>query len=73
MQNKNTIMALFFIATLGTMLIICGLIFIIYCFGYEIKNKKKLYKEAKLISVLGIIIGIVMLVGSLLYLSKNTI
>ncbi|MEG0855216.1 MAG: hypothetical protein RSG52_01930 [Terrisporobacter sp.] len=73
MQNKNTIMASFFIATLGTMLIICGLIFIIYCFGYEIKNKKKLYKEAKLISVLGIIIGIVMLVGSLLYLSKNTI
>ena len=44
---KNEIMATFFMATIGAMLILSSLIFLIYCFAYEVKNRKKLYKEAK--------------------------
>ncbi|WP_419749956.1 hypothetical protein [Terrisporobacter petrolearius] len=72
MQNKNSIMTTFFIATIGGMLILCGLIFLIYCFSYEIKHKKKLYKEAKIVAVIGIVIGILMVSLTLLY-SNNFI
>lgn len=71
MQNKNSIMTTFFIGTIGGMLILCGLIFLIYCFFYEIKNKKKLYKEAKIVAVIGIIIGILIISLSLLYFNNN--
>ena len=67
MQNKNSIMVTFFIGTIGMMLILSGIIFLIYCFSYEIKNKKKLYKESKMIAILFIIIGIIMSVLSFLY------
>lgn len=71
MQSKNSIMTTFFIGTVGSMLILGGLIFLIYCFIYEVKNKKKLYKEAKIVAVVGIIIGILMLSLSLLYFNNN--
>lgn len=69
MLSKNALMACFFIATIGVMLIISGMIFVIYCFIYEVKNKKKLYKESKRWAVAAIILGIIMLVGSLLFLN----
>lgn len=72
MQNKNSIMTTFFIGTIGGMLILCGLIFLIYCLSYEIKHKKKLYKEAKIVAVIGIVIGILMVSLTLLY-SNNFI
>ena len=71
MQNKNAIMTTFFIGTVGGMLILGGLIFLIYCFIYEVKNKKKLYKEAKIVAIIGIIIGIVMTILSLIYFNKS--
>lgn len=73
MQDKNSMMATFFIGTIGVMLILSGIIFIIYCISYEIKNKKKLYKEGKILAILGIIIGIIMVVLSALYFSKKLI
>ncbi len=73
MQDKNSMMATFFIGTIGVMLILSGIIFIIYCVSYEIKNKKKLYKEGKILAILGIIIGIIMVVLSALYFSKKLI
>ena len=71
MQSKNSIMTTFFIGTVSSMIILGGLIFLIYCFIYEVKNKKKLYKEAKIVAVVGIIIGILMLSLSLLYFNNN--
>lgn len=71
MQNKNSIMTTFFIGTVGGMLILGGLIFFIYCFIYEVKNKKKLYKEAKIVAIIGIIIGILMISLSLLYFNNS--
>ena len=71
MQNKNSIMTTFFIGTVGGMLILGGLIFLIYCFIYEVKNKKKLYKEAKIVAMIGIIIGILMISFSLLYFNNS--
>lgn len=71
MQNKNSIMTTFFMGTIGVMLILSGIIFLIYCFSYEVKNKKKLYKESKLIAILCIIVGIVMTILSFLYFNKN--
>lgn len=73
MQNKNSIITTFFIGTIGIMLILSGIIFLIYCFSYEVKNKKKLHKESKLIAILCIIIGIIMTVLSFLYFNKNQI
>lgn len=73
MQNKNSIMTTFFMGTIGVMLILSGIIFLIYCFSYEVKNKKKLYKESKLIAILCIMVGIVMTVLSFLYFNKNQI
>lgn len=70
MQLENYLMAIFFIATIGVMLFISGIIFIIYCFSYEIKNKTKIYKEAKRIAIAVIIIGLIMAIGSLLYLNN---
>lgn len=60
MQNKNSIMGVFFIGTIGIMLILSGIIFLIYCLSYEIKNKKKIHKEPKIVAVVGIIIGVLM-------------
>lgn len=60
MQNKNSIMATFFIGTIGIMLILISIIFLIYCFSYEVKNKKKIYKESKILATVCIIIGIIM-------------
>ena len=37
----------------------------------KIKNKKKLYKESKIMAGVGIIIGIVMIILSILYFYKN--
>ena len=71
MQNKNSIMTTFFIGTVGGILILGGLIFLIYCFIYEVKNKKKLYKEAKIVAMIGIIIGILMISFSLLYFNNS--
>ena len=71
MQSKNSIMTTFFIGTIGAMLILCGLIFLIYCFIYEVKNKQKLYKEAKIVAIIGIIIGVLMISLSLLYFNIN--
>lgn len=71
MQNKNSsIMATFFIGTIGVMLILSGIIFLIYCISYEIKNKKKVYKESKRLAVGGIIIGLIMVILSWLYFNK---
>lgn len=70
---KDAIMTTFFVATIGVMLILCSVIFLIYCFAYEVKNKKKLYKEAKIVAVICFIIGIAILISSLLYLNKNMI
>ena len=70
---KNEIMATFFMETIGAMLILSSLIFLIYCFAYEVKNRKKLYKEAKIVAVICFVIGIVMLTLSLLYLNKNIV
>lgn len=67
MQNKNSIMATFFIGTIGVMLILSGIIFLIYCFSYEVKNKKKVYNESKILAIVCIIIGIIMLTLSFLY------
>lgn len=72
-QMKNSIMATFFMGTVGAMLILSGVIFFIYCFSYEVKNKKKLYKEAKIVSAICIVIGIIMLILSVLYFNKNII
>ena len=55
---KNEIMATFFMATIGAMLILSSLIFLIYCFAYEVKNRKKLYKEAKIVAVICFVIGL---------------
>ena len=37
----------------------------------EMKNKKKLYKESKILAGIGIIIGIIMITLSILYFYKN--
>lgn len=73
MQNKNSIMTTFFIGTIGVMLILSGIIFLIYCFSYEVKNKKKVQKESKLIATICIIIGIIMATLSFLYFNKKII
>lgn len=73
MQNKNSIVATFFIGTIGVMLILSGIIFLIYCFSYEVKNKKKVYKESKIVAIICMIIGIIMTVLSFLYINKNFI
>ena len=73
MQNKNSIVATFFIGTIGVMLILSGITFLIYCFSYEVKNKKKVYKESKIVAIICIIIGIIMTVLSFLYINKNFI
>ena len=70
MQNKNSIMATFFICTIGVMLILSGIIFLIYCFSYEVKNKKKVYKESKILAIVCIIIGIIMSILSFLYFTS---
>ena len=66
---ENSIMITFFLGTIGAMLSLSGIIFLIYCFTYEMKNKKKLYKESKILA--GIIIGIIMITLSILYFYKN--
>ena len=68
---ENSIMITFFLGTIGAMLSLCGIIFLIYCFTYEMKNKKKLYKESKILAGIGIIIGIIMITLSILYFYKN--
>ncbi len=73
MQNKNSIMATFFMGTIGVMLILSGMIFLIYCFSYEIKNKKKLYKESKIVAVLCVVVGIIMTILSVLYFNNKLI
>lgn len=70
MQNKNSIMATFFIGTIGVMLILSGIIFLIYCFSYEVKNKKKVYKESKILAIVCIMIGIIMSTLSFLYFTS---
>ena len=65
---KTSIMVTFLVGTIGAMLLLSGIIFLIYCLSYEIKNKKKLYKESKIMAGVGIIIGIVMII---LYFYKN--
>lgn len=70
MQNKNSIITTFFVGTVGGMLILIGLIFLIYCFIYEVRNKKKLYKEAKILAIVGIIVGILMISLSLLHFNN---
>ena len=57
---ENSIMITFFLGTIGDMLSLSGIIFLIYCFTYEMKNKKKLYKESKILAGIGIIIGIIL-------------
>lgn len=73
MQNKNSIMATFFMGTIGVMLILSGMIFLIYCFSYEIKNKKKMYKESKIVAVLCVVVGIIMTILSVLYFNNKLI
>ena len=73
MQDRNTLMAIVFIATLGVMLTISGAIFLIYCFVYEVRNKKKVYKESKRLAIFFIILGLLMTTLSLLYLNKTGI
>lgn len=73
MQNKNSIMATFFMGTIGLMLILSGMIFLIYCFSYEIKNKKKMYKESKIVAVLCVVVGIIMTILSVLYFNNKLI
>ena len=51
---ENSIMITFFLGTIGAMLSLSGIIFLIYCFTYEMKNKKKLYKESKILAGIGI-------------------
>ena len=68
---NNPIMVSFFVGTLGAMLSLSGVIFLIYCFSYEIKNKKKLYKESKILACLGIIIGIARVFLSIMYFYKS--
>ena len=68
---KTSIMVTFIVGTIGAMLLLSGIIFLIYCLSYEIKNKKKLYKESKIMAGVGIIIGIVMIILSILYFYKN--
>ena len=68
---NNPIMVSFFVGTLGAMLSLSGVIFLIYCFSYEIKNKKKLYKDSKILAGLGIIIGIAMVFLSIMYFYKS--
>lgn len=68
---KTSIMVTFLVGTIGAMLLLSGIIFLIYCLSYEIKNKKKLYKESKIMAGVGIIIGIVMIILSILYFYKN--
>lgn len=70
MRNKNSIMATFFIGTIGVMLILSGIIFLIYCFSYEVKNKKKVYKESKILAIVCIVIGIIMSTLSFLYFTS---
>ena len=71
MQNKNSIITTFFVGTVGGMLILIGLIFLIYCFIYEVRNKKKLYKEAKILAIVGIVVGILMISLSLLHFNNS--
>lgn len=71
MQNKNYIMVSFFAATIGVMLTIISMIFIIYCFVYERKNNKKVYKESKRIAMICMIIGIIIATIASLYISEN--
>lgn len=71
MQNKNSIMVTFFMGTVGAMLILSGIIFLVYCFVYEVKNKKKVYKESKLVAVACIIIGVIMGAISFLYFNRK--
>lgn len=73
MQNQNSIMITFFIGTMGIMLVLSGIIFLIYCLFYEVKNKKKVYKESKLLVILCIIIGIIMAILSFLYFNQNLV
>lgn len=68
---KTSIMVTFLVGTIGAMILLSGIIFLIYCLSYEIKNKKKLYKESKIMAGVGIIIGIVMIILSILYFYKN--
>ena len=68
---ENSIMITFFLGTIGAMLSLSGIIFLIYCFTYEMKNKKILYKESKILAGIGIIIGIIMITLSILYFYKN--
>ncbi|WP_455539876.1 hypothetical protein [Terrisporobacter sp.] len=70
---KDMVTITFLGATIGAMFILCSIIFLIYCLVYEIKNKKKLYKEAKIVAVIALIIGIVMVSVALLYLNKNIV
>ena len=70
-KMENSIMITFFIGTIWAMLSLSGIIFLIYCFTYEMKNKKKLYKESKILAGIGIIIGIIMITLSILYFYKN--
>ncbi len=70
MQSRNSIMATFFIGTVGIMLVLSGIIFIGYCFFYEIRNNKKLYKEGKVIAVIAIIIGTIMSILSMMNWNK---
>lgn len=73
MQNQNSIMVTFFIGTMGIMLVLSGIIFLVYCLFYEVKNKKKVYKESKLLVILCIIIGIIMAILSFLYFNQNLV
>lgn len=71
MQDKSFIMMIFFSTTVGIMLALSSLIFIIYCFVYEIKNKKKIYRESIRLAIVCMIIGIIISSALLLYINKN--
>ena len=71
MEDKTILTITIFAATLGAMMTLIGVIFIIYCFGYEIKNRKKVYKEAKIVAIVAIILGLLMTAGSLIFISQG--
>ena len=71
MQDKNSIMIIFFNMPLGLMLSLSSLIFIIYCVWYEIKNNKKIYKEAKRLAITCMMIGFIISSILLFYINKN--
>ena len=71
MPSETILKITMFTTTLGVMITIIGTIFILYCFGYEIKNRKKVYKDAKIVAIIAIILGLLMAGGSLMFISQG--